>query len=42
MDLAKKAARVRAAEIAVGGGYHYFLIQSETQTRVVKQRASLE
>jgi len=42
MDLAKKAARVRAAEIAVSGGYRYFLIQSETQTRVVKQRASLE
>jgi len=42
LDLAKKAARRRAAELAVNGGYRYFLIQSETQTRVVKQRASLE
>ena len=42
LDVAKKAARRRAAELAVSGGYRYFLIQSETQTRVVKQRASLE
>lgn len=42
LDVAKKAARRRAAELAVSGGYRYFLIQSETQTRVVKQCASLE
>lgn len=42
LEVAKKAARHRAAELAVSGGYRYFLVQSETQTRVVKQQASLE
>jgi hypothetical protein len=42
LERAKKAARQRAAEVAVSGGYRFFLIQSETQTRVVRQRASLE
>ena len=42
LEQAKKVARHRAAELAVSGGYRYFLIQSETQTRVVKQRANLE
>jgi hypothetical protein len=39
MEQAKKTARHRAAQIAVSGGYRYFLIQSETQTQVVKQKA---
>jgi hypothetical protein len=38
IDVAKKAARQRAAELTVSGGYRYFLIQSETQTQVVKSR----
>lgn len=42
VDQAKKAARHRAAEITVNGGYRYFLIQSETQTKVVKQTAKLD
>jgi hypothetical protein len=42
MEKAKKAARHRAAELAVSGGYHYFLIQSETPMRVIKQLAKME
>ena len=39
MEIAKKAARFRAAEVALIGGFHYFLVQSETQIQVVKQKA---
>lgn len=39
MEIAKKAARLRAAEVALIGGFHYFLVQSETQIQVVKQKA---
>ncbi|MBF8262720.1 MAG: hypothetical protein HW387_385 [Parachlamydiales bacterium] len=42
MDMAKKAARHRAAELTVSGGFRYFLIQSETTTRVIKQLAKME
>lgn len=42
LDQARKAARKRAAELAVSGGYRYFLVQSETEMRVMKQRAMLE
>ena len=42
LEQAKQAARHRAAELAVSGGYRYFLIQSETETRVVKQLVNLE
>jgi hypothetical protein len=42
LEKAKKAARHRAAELTVSGGYRYFLIQSETTTRVIKQMAKLE
>ena len=39
MDAAKRAARHRAAELTVSGGFRYFLVQSETQIQVVKQKA---
>lgn len=42
LDQAKKAARHRAAQLAVSGGYRYFLIQSEVTTRVIKQQAMLD
>jgi hypothetical protein len=39
LDQARKAARHRAAEITVRGGYRYFWVQSESQTQVIRQKA---
>ncbi len=38
LDQAKKVARRRAAELAVSGGFRYFLIQSETEMQVMKSK----
>lgn len=42
LEKARKAARRRAAELALSGGYRYFLIQSETTMRVIRQLAKME